>query len=810
MRARAAVPAVPRIGSRWALSVLTVVLACAPVEPLPDGGTDGTDGGGAVTLSLSRSASRVVAGEALQLTATVAGTGDLGVTWSVNGTAGGDATVGTIDGTGRYLAPAVVPSPATVTVRAASAADPSAFAEATLTVVAPALSGLLARYSTGAVRLEAPIAHGANDACTATGSHEYQGACRPASDAPVDWVSAGSFDVEWTGSLNVPAAGEYRFASDGVVRGKVKVVVNEQVLADLDAADATWEGTATLPAGRVPVTLTFTSTFSPNRVRFAWRGLDGVVAPVPRAHLEPRVAVALDATPVTVGAAGTHAFTAEVLGSLDASVTWSLEPGTCGSEAGSITAAGVYTAGSPSTTCTVTVVATSAADATVTGRVVVTVTGVPPPAPVELATTTVGFDDLQLATDGAGNALAAWVDYAAPGSLWGARFDATTKTWGPRFAIHKDPGNLGARELAMAGNATGQVVLVFSQRHELTPGNQVTDLWARRYELSTGTLGTPAVLDGSEDTFGMPAVALHATGAAVAAWYREPAYGPRQMYGGALPAGSNTWGHLQRLDAVDADVGWAGSSPSFTEWSGVTMDAAGNGTVVWRHHTNDVHVLTAARFHAASGAWEAERTVTPPTSTAPNIETVLSLGATTMALWYAGQPTASTWRIAYAIADATTGVWGTPQVAVDSPQTIEFGSVRAVASGAGHVLVAWQQTPTPGAQAQLWASTRAPGGTWSPPSRLDAEAAGAGTPALAMNASGVGVVVWNQAPPGTQNRVPRAARVDAATGAWSSARLVAEGLTGAAHDGQCAAVDTSGLGRLLWVQFPKLLAAQVP
>src|ERR1700760_3235325 len=53
-----------------------------------------------------------------QFTATVMNTSDTNVTWQVNGVTGGNATVGTISGTGLYTAPAVIPNPASVTITA--------------------------------------------------------------------------------------------------------------------------------------------------------------------------------------------------------------------------------------------------------------------------------------------------------------------------------------------------------------------------------------------------------------------------------------------------------------------------------------------------------------------------------------------------------------------------------------------------------------------------------------------------------------------------------------------------------------------
>jgi len=56
------------------------------------------------------------------------------VTWSVNGIAGGNATVGTVSASGLYTAPAAVPSQSDVTVTATSTAYPAKFGSITLSV----------------------------------------------------------------------------------------------------------------------------------------------------------------------------------------------------------------------------------------------------------------------------------------------------------------------------------------------------------------------------------------------------------------------------------------------------------------------------------------------------------------------------------------------------------------------------------------------------------------------------------------------------------------------------------------------------
>lgn len=80
---------------------------------------------------------RLLFGEGIQFTAVVAASiNDQTVTWSVNGVPGGNAMVGTISPSGFYTAPGL-DAPLLV-VRATSAADPSLYGEAQVTVRDPA------------------------------------------------------------------------------------------------------------------------------------------------------------------------------------------------------------------------------------------------------------------------------------------------------------------------------------------------------------------------------------------------------------------------------------------------------------------------------------------------------------------------------------------------------------------------------------------------------------------------------------------------------------------------------------------------
>jgi hypothetical protein len=89
---------------------------------------------GAISVTVAPPSATVSTGEGQQFLATVDGSANQNVTWDVNGVVGGNATVGTIDPTGLYTAPASVPSPATVTVTATSVADPTASGSASVTI----------------------------------------------------------------------------------------------------------------------------------------------------------------------------------------------------------------------------------------------------------------------------------------------------------------------------------------------------------------------------------------------------------------------------------------------------------------------------------------------------------------------------------------------------------------------------------------------------------------------------------------------------------------------------------------------------
>ena len=97
-----------------------------------------------VVVSVSPSTTSVRAGASASFSAAVTGTSNTAVTWYVNDTAGGSASLGTIDTSGKYTAPAALPNPNSVTVKAVSSADSSKNGTSGVTLLnpTPVLTGI--------------------------------------------------------------------------------------------------------------------------------------------------------------------------------------------------------------------------------------------------------------------------------------------------------------------------------------------------------------------------------------------------------------------------------------------------------------------------------------------------------------------------------------------------------------------------------------------------------------------------------------------------------------------------------------------
>jgi hypothetical protein len=134
------------------LALMLVHVSCTGTTKSSGGSTPPAQ----IAVNVTPTAANVRAGAAQPFTATITGTTNQSVTWSVNGVVGGNASVGLITNAGMYTAPTILTNPNTITIRATSAANSSASgaSDVTLWNATPVLSNLSpATFTSGAYTL---------------------------------------------------------------------------------------------------------------------------------------------------------------------------------------------------------------------------------------------------------------------------------------------------------------------------------------------------------------------------------------------------------------------------------------------------------------------------------------------------------------------------------------------------------------------------------------------------------------------------------------------------------------------------------
>ena len=166
-----------------------------------------------VSVALSPASLSLSAGQAASLNAAVAGTSNMGLTWTVDGVAGGNSSVGTIVGSGlnaTYTAPAAAGSH---TITATSTADPTKSASSTAAVTT----------STGVSVNVSPSTVTVNQGSATTFTANVTGSTNTAVTWTVDGVSGGNSivgTISGTGVYTAPAtAGSHTIVATSVADG---------------------------------------------------------------------------------------------------------------------------------------------------------------------------------------------------------------------------------------------------------------------------------------------------------------------------------------------------------------------------------------------------------------------------------------------------------------------------------------------------------------------------------------------------------------------------------------------------------------
>ena len=275
-----------------------------------------------VTVTVTPATASVQTGGSVSLAATVANSSNTAVTWTVDGVTGGNATVGTVTGSGSgavYTAPT---SAGSHTVTATSVASATAFASSAITVQAPAPAPTPITLSQAPAT--ATVAAGGSVAVTASVS----GSTNTSVTWTVDGVANGNATV---GTIS-GSGGSVTYVAPAAA-GTHKVVATSAA-----NTSATGSTTVTVQAGSTASGTTTAVALSPS-------------------------------APTAVGSGGTVTFTASFTGSTGDSATWSVDGVAGGNSTVGTISGGVYTCPSTSAKTIHTITATSASNPSVSASV---------------------------------------------------------------------------------------------------------------------------------------------------------------------------------------------------------------------------------------------------------------------------------------------------------------------------------------------------------------------------------------------------------------------------------------------------------
>ncbi len=386
----------------------------------------------------------------------------------------------------------------------------------------------------------------------------------------------------------------------------------------------------------------------------------------------------------------------------------------------------------------------------------------------------------QIAVDGNGNALAAWVQYdGTRTNIWANRFSAGSG-WGTAQLIETDnKGSAYSPQIAFDGS--GNAIAVWQQ----SDGTRA-NIWANRYTAATGAWGTAALIE-TDDTGGAygPQIAFDGSGNAIAVWYQSD--GTRDnILANRYSAATGAWGTAALIETDNAYA----SSPQ------IAFDDSGNAIAVWQQFDGARDSMWANRYTAATDAWGTAALIeTDNAGSAFNPQLALDGSGNAIAVWRQSDGTRDNiWANRYT---AATGAWGTAAL-IESDDAGGALFPQIAVDGSGNAIAVWVQDD--GTRQNILANRySAATDAWGTATLIETDnAGGAGNPQIAFDGSGNAIAVWYQSD-GTRANI-WANRYSGATNTWGTAALIETDDAGDAIAAPQIAFDGSGNAIAVWQQ----------
>lgn len=372
------------------------------------------------------------------------------------------------------------------------------------------------------------------------------------------------------------------------------------------------------------------------------------------------------------------------------------------------------------------------------------------------------------------SALKLAISLAATVAIAACNSSSTGRSFGVAELIENQVGSAGFADVGLS--MTGEAVIVWSATEENNPLDRL--IYASQ-GLVGGNWSAPLVIDNRLGDPFSPRLAMSPNGTVIAVWEQVEDVNPEQH------AYANNY---------DLQAGWGSpialSSPEHQERPRVSINAAGAATAVWQESGVLGGSLVYSSDYTEQSGWSAAIPVDEDKDSAsfPRV-TVDSTGRAIVA-WTASEGFGSSQLFASRQVD--NGIWGVTELLDTTSQGISTPEV--VADSLGNALIVWSKSEL--GQSKLFARSYESGFGWTSPVEIGVADGVSARSAIAFDAEGNAVVVWEQHESSTIDIYSARRSV---SGDWGGPLLL-ETLDGDAEFPDVAA-DAAGNAIATWRQF---------
>lgn len=290
----------------------------------------------------------------------------------------------------------------------------------------------------------------------------------------------------------------------------------------------------------------------------------------------------------------------------------------------------------------------------------------------------------QVACDNRGNAIAVWATTVSPGTfrrIWASHYSPGTG-WGLSAVIAEDTMPRGD-DLKLAFDGNGNALVVYGRQ---VAGYQFY-IWAQRFVVGTGW-GAATLLQSTLGDTSYPQIACDNSGNAIAVWTQSDG-AQTHVWTNHYSTGTG-WGTATLLETSTYDA----TTPQ------VAFDGTGNATAVWAQSNGKVNSIWARRYTAGVG-WGGTTILDSGVYNAGLPQIAFDASGNATSVW--SQSDGIRYNIWANRFDVGTG-WGMATLLETENAGDAFGSPRITVDGNGNAHAIWAQYTIPGIRIDIWAN----------------------------------------------------------------------------------------------------------